>query len=967
MKQYLPLIVVLITLLIPIRHQAQGFTDSEILEIQFQSVFLTEECQNNLNTISNSLFSNYDIETIISNMMEGQNRIFYTPEIIIEDNVDPRNHSDNEFKSDFKAERYLNSLHLFYKKTEDPTIEFSNITFSELNRKNYPYILVKYTSKWAGSHSEINYTYRESERVIEYRVEKSNATNKISLYITAIRFFDESIEFVEPEDIIIEEGASISDAMAALTAEKERIAKVAGQQELLDELRIKEEKEAKIKKQEFDNFMAKGQKLMADAGLAKLSGEAFLDMYSAAQVEFENARDLLPQETGPRKVLQTIRDVKDKEREKELAKKLEEELKQGADFLINTARDYSLLRYNEKVIQTYNKFLKDFKGAKWDNSIDIDRLKQLNSFMIPLNTRINRKDYAGAIKELSKEIKARGDEWPELYYERAYLYNLEKNHKKAILDIDKAIEIDRNYFDAFILRGDIHKNFEDYYEASLDFESAKQIDPTSLKPYIKLANVKLLTDKQREAIEILRAAELIDPTDPEIPYQIGRVYLRDKNIEKARPEFRKAINLGKEFNREHASAYYERGKLRLLDGNFNEASNDFKMARSIGLSSSQVAYLKKKSIKYLKRGKSEVIAGNNESAIDYYTKGISIYDDLEALWFQRGKINYIEGKNDLGKIDFERAIERFEEWDSAYYYLGMCNVNLGDYKGAITAFENALRYSPGKYMPVSNMGSGIAKYHLKEYGQAQSSFITFLKAEENELAYYYYGRCLFIDGNYSRAAIEFQKAVNFNKKFGVGYYWRAKANEAKGGGKPSKVIEDLVLATQYGFQSDTVYNKLARYQYQANDFKEAIRTYGKSLEYNRKQPDVYIKRSKLYSRLKYYPNAAYDLIEAIKIDPIYGSSSNYANLAKFSYLDGKLEEAIQYADESNKQDPNSDAYYYKACALMSSDERANALISLEEAIKLGDITIESIKKSECFKAISNSDQFKESINKYYNK
>ncbi|MEZ5022606.1 MAG: tetratricopeptide repeat protein [Chitinophagales bacterium] len=656
-------------------------------------------------------------------------------------------------------------------------------------------------------------------------------------------------------------------------------------------------------------------------------------------------------------------------------------------------REYYRLKYNDLVLDIHDKFPSKFPGEKWPNDIDIDKLIQLKNLMVPVTTKIETKDFIGALKDLNKKKKGLEEPWPELFYETANVYSIQKNYKKAMNDIDQAIALDPNYVDAYLLRGDIQLLADNTYEASVDYKYANRIDPNNISPNIKLANLYKRENKYDEAIDILIEAQKIDPTNPELPYQMGIIYMSKKyddkptpDIEKAREKFGNAIDLGNnEQNKPHASAYFELGKIKLTDGDFESASDDFKIARNIGLNNKQLDYLKEECEKQYFKGKKQVYYfKDNWHGIELFTNAINIYDELAAVWFQRGKAYYIEKKYDLAKIDFEKSIELYEEWDSAHYFLGMCLVSLDQNNDAIKQFDKASLYSSGKRMPVAEMGQGIAKYNLaqlvdvsdketeKEFfgllNDAGTHFASYLQLEDNALARFYYGQCLYQYTKYKEATVQFELAIKLDPGYGEAYYWKVRAMESKGGVKSAKAVEDLKFAVTNGFDSDTLYNKLAEYQtMDENDLKGAIRSYTKSLEYNKKQPLVYKERSAINARLGYYNNAAFDLLQAIKVDPTFGSFKIYATISRFYLRDKNLDSCILFADKSNALEENSDAFYSKACALMDKGERMLGLETLENALKLEDIPLDKIKKSSYFKDVVNTSEFKTLVNKYYSK
>jgi hypothetical protein len=139
-----------------------------------------------LNTVVFEGASAFQINQVIENAyLPNNEQLFYDDGSIIEDDINPNNNTKG---GDLAVSRYLANLSIFYKKTDNETIFFSDISTSEIkkSKNDYLFILVHFKSEFKGQHTTTK-PYQPTLRVAEVRIEKEKGQWK--LYLTGIRFF----------------------------------------------------------------------------------------------------------------------------------------------------------------------------------------------------------------------------------------------------------------------------------------------------------------------------------------------------------------------------------------------------------------------------------------------------------------------------------------------------------------------------------------------------------------------------------------------------------------------------------------------------------------------------------------------------------------------------------------------------------------------------------------------------------
>ena len=117
-------------------------------------------------------------------------------------------------------------------------------------------------------------------------------------------------------------------------------------------------------------------------------------------------------------------------------------------------------------------------------------------------------DYQGAIAELDKAIEI-NPMYTDAYYIRGYAKDELEDYQGAIADYSKAIEINPQYFFAYSNRGLAKDELEDYQGAIADYNKAIEINPRHAAVYNNRGIAKRnLGDQQGACADYKKAASL---------------------------------------------------------------------------------------------------------------------------------------------------------------------------------------------------------------------------------------------------------------------------------------------------------------------------------------------------------------------------------------------------------------------------------------------------------------------------
>jgi tetratricopeptide (TPR) repeat protein len=190
-----------------------------------------------------------------------------------------------------------------------------------------------------------------------------------------------------------------------------------------------------------------------------------------------------------------------------------------------------------------------------------------------------------------------------IYCSRGVAYAQLGDHRQAILDYDRAIEINSEYAGAYNNRAVAYAQLGNHRQAISDYDRVIEIDPELALAYLNRGKTYRELGDHRHAISDFDRAIEIDPKYAEAYYNRGRVYNILGNYRQAISDFDRAIEIGPE----NAGAYNNRGVAHGKLGNHRQAISDFDRAIDIAPGYSMA---------YYNRGIAHAKLGNFSQAIE---------------------------------------------------------------------------------------------------------------------------------------------------------------------------------------------------------------------------------------------------------------------------------------------------------------------------------------------------------------
>lgn len=173
----------------------------------------------------------------------------------------------------------------------------------------------------------------------------------------------------------------------------------------------------------------------------------------------------------------------------------------------------------------------------------------------------------GVLAQTSKEYTQKGR---ELIDKRDYM--------EAILNLNKAIELDAKNSSAYFLRATLKEKFEDLHGAMKDYNTAIEANPKSADTFFARGNVKMRLQDYYGAIEDFSAAIAVNENFVEAYFSRGKAKQLLMAYEDAINDVTKIIQI----NPKSVDAYYMRGILRIDFGDMKNGCLDLSKAGELG-------------------------------------------------------------------------------------------------------------------------------------------------------------------------------------------------------------------------------------------------------------------------------------------------------------------------------------------------------------------------------------------------
>lgn len=261
----------------------------------------------------------------------------------------------------------------------------------------------------------------------------------------------------------------------------------------------------------------------------------------------------------------------------------------------------------------------------------------------------------------------------DLYFKRAEYRMSNGLPSEASADIDRALLLDSNQADYYLLKAGIEFNKKEY-QASKDWLlKGKKNVPDAVDIRMKLVDLYMLVENYEKAFDEINGVLEIDPFYAQAYFAKGLVYKFMEDYKNAVSSFHTAV----------------------------EQDNDYYQAwMQLGVMYGSV---------------------QDERAIDYYNNALRIDSTREEGWYNRAYLYQQLGDYENALSDYDGLLRQNPSYYNAHYNKGYIYLEyLNDYPQALIEFNAVLGINPMNYQALYNRG--LTYERMGNYSEAATDY-----------------------------------------------------------------------------------------------------------------------------------------------------------------------------------------------------------------------------------------------------
>ena len=283
------------------------------------------------------------------------------------------------------------------------------------------------------------------------------------------------------------------------------------------------------------------------------------------------------------------------------------------------------------------------------------------------------------LDSLSALIRENPDK-PELYMKRAALYEKKQHYNEAIVDVQKAVQLDNKNYDNFLKLADLFLATNQIQSCINTLNAVLANDPKNVKANLKMAELNLMFKRYTHTIKSANKALETDPYNARAFFIKAYALKEYGDTSKAIRNYMEAVKN----NPDYYEAYVELGNLFRAKKD-PVAEKYYQNAIEIKPENTDAYY--NLGIYYQQNDMLN-------KAQDAYKKIIEINPEYPYSYFNIGYILLeISRTPDEAAPYFAKAIKQKPDYYEAHFNLGLCFEEMGDLIKARECYTNALKYN----------------------------------------------------------------------------------------------------------------------------------------------------------------------------------------------------------------------------------------------------------------------------------
>ena len=387
------------------------------------------------------------------------------------------------------------------------------------------------------------------------------------------------------------------------------------------------------------------------------------------------------------------------------------------------------------------------------DSIQNSYLKDLAKALVYLN--LNRRDEGLLLIDRAFQAAPK-DRWPYIHFKLANLYSSQEKHEQALIEIEKALNLNSEFYQATLNKAVIYRKLERFQEAERIYAELLTRYPSYFKGIYNYGILLEKVGRKPEAILIFKKALSLNSRHEELRINLAELLFADQNFSLALQHYRWLMK-----NSPGNWDYILKvAQVELKLGNFKEATRLMTYA------------IEKKGGNYpkgwMELGDAYLMMEKDKLALNAYENALRLEPKNKNTLGRLAKY-YSRIKNSTKEVYYYQMALKSDPNNGLYLRrLGIAVLKQNKVKTAIKYLEESIKYINNPYRSYKYLAEAHEK--LKNYTEASRYYQLALKLEpKDDMDWYHYGIILFKMKNYSESIIALKKAETYadqeNHKF----------------------------------------------------------------------------------------------------------------------------------------------------------------------------------------------------------
>lgn len=467
---------------------------------------------------------------------------------------------------------------------------------------------------------------------------------------------------------------------------------------------------------------------------------------------------------------------------------------------------------------------------------------------------LSKKDTTAAMSDIDKALSINKNAINGYLLRADIAINRNKDYKQALADMDEAIRLQPKYAGYFINRAFIRYRLDDYFGAMSDYDYAIQLDPTNFVAIYNRALLRMEVRDFNRAIDDLSQVLLMKPREYRALYNRALLYREVGDMKNALKDIDKVIEVIPDF----ALAYYLRFDIKHA---MNMKSAQADLDKSIALAKRQKAKEGLQNLidpsKLLDKAtpaESEFDPNSEDAVTQQFSTLLTVSDNVNVE-------QEFNNKGIRGKVQDQTVNIELEPMFTLTYYTSPTELKpTGDYLREVDEINatRALRY----LLQVTNHEYALSDPdEIDKHFKSIEYYNSYL-ATHSPRAIDFFGRAMdqMTVRNYAGAIADFDRAIKAAPDFTIAYMMRAIARDRQ------------TSVSSYNADNSKLGDPALSSTMLRAEKQQVLEDLDKVIELSPNMAVAYFNKGVLYAEMQDYTSALSLFNKAIELKPDFGEA-----------------------------------------------------------------------------------------------